>query len=63
MNRRLVLAGGCSLLFLPVLAGCDRVSSLTYRFRTTIEVETPNGVVKGSAVRELSYTKSYLPFG
>ena len=52
MNRRLVLAGGCSLLFLPVLAGCyERLE--TFRYRLTVEVDTPEGPRSGSSVIEV----------
>jgi len=61
LDRRCFLSG-LSTTFLPLLSGCDKVSSVTYRFRTTIEVKTPDGLFSGSTVRQLSYGKPNFPF-
>ncbi|OYU46979.1 MAG: hypothetical protein CFE31_18980 [Rhizobiales bacterium PAR1] len=53
MNRRTLL----SIPFLGALfglAGCSRTIGV-YRYRVTVEVETPQGVRSGSSVMEISY--------
>ena len=52
MSRRSLLAGGCALLVIPVLSGCYRQLE-TFRYRLTVEVETPQGLRSGSSVIEV----------
>lgn len=49
-----VLAGGLA----AVLSGCGFSSNPTYRFKMTIEVDTPQGVKTGSSVYEVETTGS-----
>lgn len=39
------------------LGGCGVFGGSSYRYKMTVEVDTPQGVVTGSAVREITYTK------
>lgn len=50
----------CSLLF---LTGCDLIwTSMTINYKVTVEIETPEGVKSGYAVRQISSYKPLLPF-
>jgi hypothetical protein len=44
-----VLAGGAAL----ALGGCGSPGKASYRFRMTVEVETPQGIKSGSSVMEV----------
>jgi hypothetical protein len=46
-----LFAAACAALVL--LAGCGGESLPTYRYKLTVEVETPEGLRAGSAVREV----------
>ena len=63
MARRMViglLAAGATV----VLGGCGLLSSsYNYRYRITIEVETPQGLRTGSAVQETLVGKSNIDLG
>lgn len=50
--RRGVL-GGVAVAMLSPLGGCGVFSSASYRFRMTVEVETPQGLRTGSSVIEV----------
>lgn len=63
MTRRGVfgLLGGAAAL---LLGGCDVfASNYHYRYRMTVEVDTPQGVKSGSAVHEQIVTKSNVDVG
>ncbi len=49
-----LLAGLASGL---ALAGCGLFGGNSYRYKMTVEVETPQGLKTGFAVREITYTK------
>lgn len=57
MNRRQFLTASGLGLGLAPLSGCSFIPHHfgTYRFRLTIEVDTPEGVKSGSSVMEVSY--------
>jgi hypothetical protein len=48
----------CSILLL-VLAGCDYTT--TFRYKLTLEVETPDGVKSGSSVMQVTATEIWIP--
>lgn len=59
MTRRgviVLLIGGVVLL-----AGCGSLSPARYRFRMTVEVETPQGIRSGSSVLEVTSQLQNLP--
>jgi hypothetical protein len=49
-----ILAGGAAAL----LSGCGLIGGNSYRFKMTVEVETPQGVKTGSSVYEVSAFKT-----
>jgi hypothetical protein len=49
-----VLAGGAAAL----LSGCGLSGNFSYRFKMTVEIETPQGVRTGSSVYEVNVAKS-----
>lgn len=53
ISRRRVLCGMAAGLVLPALSGC-KTNESTYRFRLTVEVDTPEGVRSGFSVMEVS---------
>ena len=57
MGRRgslMLLSGGLAAM----LSGCGLFGvGSTYRYKMTVEVETPDGLKSGSAVREVSCVK------
>lgn len=55
MTRRDAI-GGMALASAAALAGCGKPSSGRYRFRMTVEVDTPQGLRSGSSVMEVSST-------
>lgn len=58
MTRLARLARLASVL---VLTGCSLFGdTYSYRYRMTVEVETPDGLKAGSAVREISYSKQRI---
>ena len=61
MGRRAVI--GVALAVLG-LSGCGdgRQSKQTFRYKMTVEVETPDGIRHGNAVRELRFTDGYNGF-
>lgn len=52
MTRRTALGALVSGLLMP-LAGCGLIGGARYRFRMTVEVDTPDGVRTGSSVYEV----------
>ncbi len=54
-----VLAGGVAA---SALGGCAGSRRHTFRFRETVEVETPQGLKTGSSVMEVSVTKGAFKF-
>lgn len=55
-----LLAGGAAAL----LGGCGILGSeASYRYRITVEVESPNGIVRGSSVHEETATLTSLRIG
>lgn len=56
MKRRSFMIGGLIASTL-LLAGCDRQRE-TFRYRLTVEVETPDGLKTGSSVIEVSLTQT-----
>lgn len=63
MARRAVmgLLGGLAVV---TVAGCDPfVRSASYRFRMTVEIETPQGVRRGSSVMEVVAQKGSFSLG
>jgi hypothetical protein len=59
LMRRQFLALTAAALALPVvLSGCSGVSPKHYRFKMTIEVETPQGLKTGSSVYEVSASEN-----
>jgi hypothetical protein len=50
-----LFAGGVAL----VLGGCGLIGDTSYRFRMTVEVQTPQGLKTGSAVYEVVTSTSY----
>jgi hypothetical protein len=59
MTRRGVLGAAAGLMVL-VAGGCDIVKGGRYRYRMTVEIETPQGLKVGYGVREISYDFSSL---
>ncbi len=61
MARRTFGSGVLGGLAMLALSGCKLLgSSRTYRYRMTVEVETPQGLKTGSAVREIVYTEQMI---
>lgn len=57
-RRELVGApGGLSLL---TIGGCWLLSTDSYRYKITVEVDTPEGLKSGFAVREVSYSEQLI---
>ncbi len=48
----------CSLCFLFFLTSCDYIIERSWNYRITVEVETPEGVKTGSAVRQVRASKN-----
>lgn len=53
MARRTILAGLAGGMA-ALLAGCGLLGGNKYRFRMTVEVDTPQGLRSGSSVYEVS---------
>jgi hypothetical protein len=51
-----VLAGGAAA---SALGACSDTSRKTFRFRMTVEVDTPQGLRSGSGVMEMSSAKAW----
>lgn len=61
MIARRGFIGGAALASAALLGGCGLLGlSHTYRYKMTVEVETPQGLTSGSAVREIVYTKQAI---
>ena len=56
MTRRVVLGTLAVLAASVMTAGCGLFGNHTYRYKITVEVETPSGVKSGFAVREVQYS-------
>jgi hypothetical protein len=52
MARRGILVGGGALLLGLALSSCGSAGQASYRFRVTVEVDTPQGLKSGSGVLE-----------
>ena len=53
MRRRDMIMGAAGTALAMGLSGCGSPSSASYRFRMTVEVETPQGLKTGSSVMEV----------
>jgi hypothetical protein len=60
MTRRNMVAGLVAGTSLIVLTGCSLQPWVTFRFRMTVEVETPQGLKTGSSVMKISAKKTKI---
>jgi hypothetical protein len=59
-RRKLFWFGALAIIFGGLFVGCDMIAPRgTWRYKMTVEVETPEGVKTGSAVREVSASSTY----
>jgi hypothetical protein len=53
MRRRKMLGAACAVAGALMLAGCGSSGERSYRFRMTVEADTPQGLRSGSSVMEV----------
>ncbi|HEY0312885.1 MAG TPA: hypothetical protein VGC56_10370 [Allosphingosinicella sp.] len=58
MRRRRVIGLLAALASVPILSGCGLAgNSISYRYRMTVEVDTPEGLKRGSSVIQVDESK------